>query len=116
MKNILTLSIFSLMSLSAFADQCSVLKISSANIAKEILSTHLSSNKIAVIDKFCESCMDKRAMPIVIDSIETKDFQVKGYKEIYINKQKIDLAYIYINGKNIATSIGCRTIGVSEYL
>jgi hypothetical protein len=100
----------------AFADQCSVLPAKSAHIAKELLSNHLRSNTIAVIDRYCESCRDEVATPIVIDTVTIKDFQVDGFKEIYVNEKKIDLAYIYLEGVNIAGKIGCKAFGISEYL
>ena len=98
------------------ADQCSVLPAKSAHIAKELLSNHLRSNAIAVIDRYCESCRDEVATPIVIDTVAIRDFQVDGFKEIYVNDKKIDLAYIYLGGVNIAGKIGCKAFGISEYL
>ena len=116
MNNLFGFIFLALFSCSAFADQCSVLPISSAIKAKEILNKHLNSNSIAVIDRYCESCRDEMATPIVIDTIELKSFQVHGYNEIYVNDKKIDLAYIYLDGNNIASQVGCNTIGVSKYL
>lgn len=100
----------------AFADQCSALPLKQAYQAEQILKDFTKKNSIAVIDRFCEACMDTMVKPIVIDSIKIKDFQVKGYKEILINDKKIDLAYIYLNGENLAEKIGCKVIGNSYFL
>jgi hypothetical protein len=100
----------------SYADQCSVLPTKSALMAKVILSEHVKSNSIAVIDSYCESCRDETPKPIVIDSIELKDFQIAGFKEIFINNKKIDLAYIYLEGVSIAGKIGCKAFGISKYL
>ena len=100
----------------SYADQCSVLPLKSAQLAKSILNKHLESNPIAVIDSYCESCRDESPRPIVIDSIELKDFQIAGYKEVFVNDKKIDLAYIYLEGVSIAGKIGCKAFGISKYL
>lgn len=115
MKTFISILLF-MQVVQAYADQCSVLPAKQAKKAQEILQKHLSDNSIAVIDKYCEACRDEYIKPIVIDSIEMKDFQVRGYNELYINSKKIDLAYLYLGGVNLAGKIGCKAIGVSKYL
>lgn len=105
-----------LFSFNVLADQCSVLPMKSAVQAQDLLEKHLHTHSIAVIDKYCESCRDESVQPIVIDKVELRDFQVVGFKQVYVNNKKLDLAYIYLGGVNIAEQIGCKTRGISKYL
>lgn len=104
------------LSTQVWADQCSTLPNDKAIHAKKLISKFIKSNEIAVIDIFCEACMDTTPKALVAENVELKNFQVKGYQEIYLNDKPIDLAYTYINGENIANLIGCKTIGVEKFL
>ncbi len=99
-----------------WADQCSTLPKDKALKAKKIISSFIKANEIAVIDLYCQACMFTYPEPVVADSVSLKDFQVKGYKEILVNNISIDLAYVYINGENVASMIGCKTVGVDKFL
>jgi len=100
----------------AKASQCQAIKGVDALKVEKLLNEFKANNPIAVIDRYCLSCRDQYVKPIVIDQIEIKDFQVRGYKEIYVNQKKIDLAYIYLNGENLAEKIGCKVKGILSSL
>lgn len=100
----------------AFADQCSVIPKLKANKALSLLKNFKHNNSIAVIDKYCKACRDESPQAIVIDEVSISDFQIKGYREVKINNEVIDLAYYYLNGENIAQMVGCNTIGVDRLL
>ncbi len=102
----------------AFGAQCKFVPTKQADMAKKHLEKLLSSNKatLAVIDSYCESCLDKYAKAVVVEKVSVVNTQVRDYKSVVVNDSAIDLAYIYINGENLAKIIGCRTFGVSEYL
>lgn len=99
-----------------WADQCSTLPKQKALKAKNIIEKFIKSNDLAVIDIYCEACMDEIPKAIVADTVHLKDFQVKGFKEILVNEKVIDLAYVYLNGVNMASMIGCKTVGVEKFL
>lgn len=115
-KQIVMTFILLLFSSLSWADQCSKLPKDKALKAQKIISTFIKTNEIAVIDLYCQACMFTYPEPIVADSVSLKDFQVKGYKEILVNNVSIDLAYVYINGENVANIIGCKTVGVDKFL
>ena len=100
----------------AWADQCSTLPADKAQQAYKIIDKFIKSNEIAVLDIYCEACRDDYPIAIVADSVDIKEFQVKGYKEVLINDKNVDLAYLYLNGENIAKMVGCKTMGVDQYL
>lgn len=115
--NMLRTMIFSLLfSTQLWAAQCEVLPKVAAQKAYELLLKHKKVNDIAIIDRFCKSCFDKYPKPIVIDELEITDFQVKGFQEIKINNDVIDLAYLFLEGDNLAKLVGCKTITDSSYL
>lgn len=113
---IICISLFSLLTGQVLAAQCHALPKDMAIKAVNILTKHKKLNPIAVVDKYCKACRDEAAIPIVLDSVEAIDFQINGYKKIIVNNKKIDLAYIYLNGENIADMIGCKAVGVSRFL
>lgn len=116
MKKILNYILISnIFALNAIAAQCVVLPEEKANKAVELLIKHKKRNPIAVIDLYCEACRDEYPRPIVLENVELINFQVEGYKQIMINNKKIDLAYSYLNGVNIASMIDCKAIGVKKY-
>ena len=117
MKKLVFTLLISLIGLqSAMADQCMIVSNAKAKEAKTQVEQLLSDNSIVVIDKFCEACMDVTPEPLVVDNVKLKNSQVKGFMSLSINNVPVDLAYIYINGENLAAKIGCRTFGVSQYL
>lgn len=115
-KQVLITFILLVLTHSAFADQCTRLPKSKAKAAHKIITNFIKSNDIAVADIFCEACRDEAPKVVVLESTELKDFQVKGYKEITVNDQAVDLAYLYINGENVASMVDCKTIGVDKFL
>ena len=109
---------FMLLMFSGFtwADQCSTLPKEKALQAKKIISSFIKTNEIAVIDIYCQACMFTYPQVLVADSVELKDFQVRGYQEVIVNNEPVDLAYMYINGENLASMIGCKAVGVDKFL
>lgn len=100
----------------ALADQCSTLPRNKANRAYQIIKDYIDNNQIAVIDVFCKTCVEALPKALVVDNVSLKEFQVKGYQEIIINKELVDLAYVYINGENLASIVDCKTVGVDKFL
>lgn len=100
----------------SWADQCSTLPKDKALQAKKIISKFIKTNEIPVIDVYCQACMFTYPQVLVADSVELKDFQVQGYQEVIVNNERVDLAYMYINGENLASMIGCKAIGVDKFL
>lgn len=98
------------------ASQCHILPKKQAKKAISILTRFKKLNPIAVIDIYCEACRDLAPKPVVIDSVTKENFQVNGFEKVLVNNQKIDLAYTYINGENVANMIGCQATGVAHHL
>ena len=88
-----------------------------ANKALKILKTLQKKNPIMVIDKFCEFCQNEsRPNPIVVTKISMVKDSSRKIASILINKKKVDLAYIFVNGDNLAKAINCETYAVSANL
>lgn len=103
--------------------QCVSLSEKQVEKVVKLLDEYQSKNQIPVIDSFCEFCTDKYPKPIFVDSVESQSITstrgpAAGITEhrITINGEIVDLAYLYINGKNLAHTVGCDTYGVSEFL
>jgi len=111
-----TLTIFLAISSSSFAATCKYLPKAKMSKVVEILTAHAASNKIAVIDKYCESCLDKSPKAIVIDSFKTKQHQISGFESLEINGKVYDLAYLYIDGENLSHKFNCHNKYISQYL
>jgi hypothetical protein len=108
--------IFLVISNVSFAAQCQALPEAQAKAAIALLNEYHTNYEIAVIDYFCESCRQERPRPIVIDHVKMSAFQVKGFHEIVVNNEAIDLAYIYLAGENLALKVGCQAQGVGKFL
>lgn len=113
---ILIISIFLLaLSASAFAHQCISLDRDQAIGAQ--LAIEKVSKKVPdflVIDQYCEHCLDPYPRPIVVDEVKITHDSKSYY--LYINGEKIDIAYIYVDNKNLANLAGCKTIAVSKII
>lgn len=106
-----------LMSFNLWASgQCETLSSQQAQLAFDLIQQELKTNPIAVIDSYCESCLDDLPRPIVIDNFQIKRLENLSFSQIQINGEIIDAAYIYLNGENLAAQIGCKTIAVSRNL
>jgi len=103
--------------MSTFASgQCEIISASKAVQAMQILNEKLANSPLMVIDNYCEACMDELPRPIVVESIEHKIVQADTLSSLKINGKVVDLAYIYVDGENLANQIGCKTIAVSKNL
>lgn len=113
MKKVVLLFI-SLLSFNTIAGQCNKLNTKQANKAKEIIENAMESSELFVVDRYCESCLDNYPKPIVVDefSIEKEG----SASQLSINDKVEDIAYIFVNGVNLATMVGCKTIAVSQYI
>lgn len=100
----------------AWGAQCSALPEQKALKAQKLIADYVKQHQIAVVDMYCEACRDEYPKALVVESVALSDFQIKGYKEISVNNKAIDLAYMYINGENVASMVGCKAIGVDRYL
>lgn len=101
---------------SAFAGHCKYLSAKYATEAFKDLSKYSKSAYLPIVDRYCAECMDEYVKPVVIEDIEYRPHQVKGYAGIVINGKEVDLAYLYLNGKNLGHRYNCKTPVASEYL
>lgn len=99
----------------AFNDQCKNLTAGQANKAKSFIQKSYQVTKnIPVIDYLCEHCGDSYIKPIVMDSVKLKNNG--NLFELMINGKPQNLAYLYLNGRNIAHYVGCKPKAVSKFL
>lgn len=109
--------IFSLtVPLAASGYHCRYLSAKYATEAFKALSQYKEQNYLPIIDRYCESCSDSYVKPIVIEDIKYLPYQVKGYASLAINGKEVDLAYLYLDGKNLGYRFNCKTSAASEYL
>lgn len=111
--------------LMAYEPQCIFLSDQQVTKAIQILEKWNSKNEIPVIDSFCEFCTDKYPKPIILESANiSKDIDLRlpanlkneSISKIEVNGTVVDLAYLYVDGKNLAFEVGCETYGVSKEL
>lgn len=96
--------------------QCDIVSSGKAKLAAKILESEKQKQNLFVIDQYCEACMDEFPMPFVVETIESKPLKFNALSQVLINGIAIDMAYVYINGENLAEKIGCKTIAVSKNL
>lgn len=119
MKKTFRVTIFMLIALStnvAFAAQCKFISNDQAQRAEEFIKGNSKIANISVVDYYCESCLDKYPKPIVLDEIKIVRNIIGERAVLMINNKSIDLAYIYVNGANLAHEISCETYAVSAFL
>lgn len=114
--NYVTILSSSLISFSIQASHCKYISAKYATKAFEDLARYKRSSNIPVVDQFCESCEDAYVKPIVIEELEYKTYQVKGFASISINGEEVDLAYLFLNGENLGHSYNCKTQVASQFL
>ena len=100
----------------ASAAQCKFLSNNQAEQAQEVLMGNTAIASMNVVDYYCESCMDKYPKPIVLDDIKIVRNIIGEKSVIMINNKSVDLAYLYVNGVNLASEVSCETYAVSTYL
>lgn len=98
-----------LASSSAFADQCAyITKDQAAKAVKNLLNAE-------TIQTLCEPCGETKATSIKeVQAIEIKTTGYEDTVQISLDGKAIDLAYTFVNGKNLANKSGCEVSGVSE--
>lgn len=97
------------------ADQCALIPKDVANNAYNILK-----NVEFYID-FCAPCMDKEPAIKYINNVEIHSVYYKPTNEtlyqILIDSTPIDIAYVYVNGRNLGMQSNCTPISdVPEYI
>jgi hypothetical protein len=108
MKKAILISIVSLCSASAFADQCAfITKTQAEKAVKAIIETQS-------VQGLCEPCGETKAQNIQVDSVGLRKAGYQDFSEVVINNKGIDLAYTYVNGLNLAKLVGCSAQGVSS--
>jgi hypothetical protein len=112
---ILPLLLFTL-STSTFASQCKYLSKVQVKNAQDIIVESQANNSIFVIDRYCEACLDLYPKPIVVEDVGAKAHINKLTSSLLINKRIEDIAYLYVNGENLASKVGCKTVAVSKYI
>lgn len=105
--------------------QCVSLSKPQLKSALKILRENQKSSDMFVVDSYCEYCQEDYPKAIVVDkfsgettSKSTSRFLANsaGESKLLINGKAVDLAYIYVNGENLAQKVGCETFGVSKVL
>lgn len=106
-------------SLDATADQCAFINKNTRDIAYNLLKsteTYLD---------FCPSCGDIAPKEFKINDLYYKNIEYsengEQFYQIYINGRPVDIAYVYINGKNLGMQSDCTPNGqriqyVPEYI
>ncbi|MCB9072518.1 MAG: hypothetical protein H6623_02765 [Bdellovibrionaceae bacterium] len=98
-------------SANAMADQCAYV---SKDMATQALQKVAGSKKV---QSYCLPCMNTQgAATYDIKSLGIADVDYQGYWELQINGQGVDIAYIYVDGKSLASLVSCPTVGVPEEL
>lgn len=97
------------------ADQCEWIPKDVAEKAYKLLA-----HSEDYID-FCAPCMDKEPLTRQINTLDLQPVLKKNTDEtlykILINGKSIDIAYVYINGKNLGMQANCTPISdVPEYI
>lgn len=103
-------------SISLKASHCMYLDAKSATQVFEELREYKGESEWAIIDQYCRSCGDTYIRPIVLENLEYRPYQVKGFASILINGKEMDFAYLYLRGENIGAKHNCKTSGASENL
>jgi hypothetical protein len=107
MKRVLLATLGLVLSTSAaMADQCTYVKPEQAQKAVAALQHSLRTHS------FCEPCGDKRATESDYVFIQAKRID-QNFSLVLLDGEAIDLAYTYVNGKNLANTVGCPADGVS---
>lgn len=95
----------------AMADQCQYITKAQAVKAAKLLASAKS------IDHFCEPCNEARPTHLqVLTQLGLRYTGSNEYWTVSVNNEDIDLAYTYVNSKNLAMLVKCDVHGVSETL
>jgi len=110
MSRLLLALSFSLIGFAAHADQCAYITLAQAKKAVRVL---LSAERV---QSFCEPCGETTPETLSVQSLGLRKVDYENYWEVQINESGIDLAYTYVNGKNLAMKAGCEARNVSEQI
>ncbi|MDR1207489.1 MAG: hypothetical protein LBK26_03690 [Rickettsiales bacterium] len=112
--------ILSFVCINANADQCAYINKKTTDAAYSILKS--VDNYI----DFCAPCGDSEPVEKKIDKLEYKqvDYVEDGIRfyQIYINDEPMDMAYVYVNRKNLGMMANCEPMprqkvqSVPEYI
>ena len=103
----------------AIADQCAYIDVNTKDRAYNILKS------TEVYIDFCAPCEDSVPIENKISKLEYKKVDYiennTQYYQIYINNEPIDLAYVYVDGRNLGILTNCKIYGdgvqnVPEYI
>lgn len=104
----------SLFALPAMADQAAYISEVVAARAVTLLK------KTPTLKSFCAPCGDARAQSMEVKSISKADVNYKGFWEVQINGEGVDLAYLYFPEKdkwrNVAIALDIPVQGVPEFI
>lgn len=107
MKNLIIVTTITLVSAFSFADQCAYISKAQAKKAVKILLDAKS------VKSLCEPCGETNPETVKVESLGLRKAGYQNYSEVVINDKGIDLAYTYVNGKNLAMLSGCPVQDVS---
>lgn len=99
-----------LISSNCFAkDHCKYLSVKHVSELFNELAQFKASKSIPVLDYYCRPCNDTYVRPIVVQELEYKTHDVKGFASILINGKEYDFAYLFLNGQNLGHKYQCKT-------
>lgn len=92
----------------ALADQCEVLTPAQAQTAIQLL---MSAKRIQLL---CQPCGESMATDLTYQTLALTRFsQTDNLWTIKLDKENIDLAYTYVDGKNLALQSACPAVDVT---
>lgn len=94
----------------ASADQCAYLDKQTATAAAQSI---LKGQDIKFL---CEPCGETVASKVDLKTLSINKVNIENFWEISINGKNIDLAYTFVDGKNLAIKSGCPVEGVSPLI
>ncbi|WP_013325074.1 hypothetical protein [Gloeothece verrucosa] len=112
----LSLGATALLSLPAFADQCSYITKEQAILAVSRLQVGQT------LYYLCEPCGEKLPQQVLVQSLAAGTVGYENFWQVQVNNAGIDLAYVYIESGignppiNLAAVAGCPATGVSLVL
>lgn len=103
-----------LLALPAMADQAAYISEVVADRAVTLLK------KTYTLKSFCAPCGDTQAQSMEVNSLSKADVNYKGYWEVQVNGEGVDLAYLYFLEKdkwrNVAITLDIPVKGVPEFI
>lgn len=94
----------------AQADQCAYVSKDQAQAALKAVQ------KAEDVDSLCQPCGETQAQGIGFNTAEAKPVGSENFWGLYLDGRLTDLAYTYVDGKNLAAIVGCETMYVDYEL